>query len=61
MTTVEASFKLYVAAAVGPADPATLLEDMRDLLIAVGEAAQESGPRFRADPGRDPKFEPQRL
>lgn len=42
----EVSFKLDVSAAVGVADSGDLVEDLRDLLVAVGEAAQESGLGF---------------
>ncbi|HEV7938437.1 MAG TPA: ATP-binding protein [Solirubrobacteraceae bacterium] len=46
VATGELSFKLDVAAAVGVADSGDLTEDMRDLFVAVGEAAQESGLGF---------------
>jgi AAA ATPase domain len=46
VTTGEVSFKLDVAAAVGVADSGDLAEDMRDLFVAVGEAAQEAGLGF---------------
>lgn len=42
MTVGDASFKLDVAALVGTADSGDLVEDLRDLLVAVGEAAHES-------------------
>jgi hypothetical protein len=42
----DVSFKLDIEAAVGIADSGDLIEDLRDLLVAVGEAAQESGLGF---------------
>jgi len=45
-STGEVSFKLDVTAAVGIADSGDLIEDLRDLLVAVGEAARESGLGF---------------
>lgn len=46
VSTGDVSFKLDVDAAVGIADSGDLVEDLRDLLVAVGEAAQESGLGF---------------
>lgn len=46
ISTGDVSFKLDVSAAIGIADSGDLVEDMRDLLVAVGEAAQESGLGF---------------
>jgi AAA ATPase domain len=46
VTIGDVSFKLDVSAAVGIADSGDLIEDLRDLLVAVGEAAQESGVGF---------------
>jgi len=46
VSTGEVSFKLDVSAAVGIADSGDLVEDLRDLLVAVGEAAKESGLGF---------------
>lgn len=42
----DVSFKLDVSATAGIADSGDLAEDLRDLLVAVGEAAQESGLGF---------------
>ncbi len=42
----EVSFKLDVDPAIGFADSGDLVEDLRDLLVAVGEAARESGLGF---------------
>jgi hypothetical protein len=42
----DVSFKLDVDAAVGQADSGDLLEDMRDVLSAVGQAAAEAGLGF---------------
>ena len=41
-----ASMKIEVDAATGVADSGVLAEDMRDLLVAVGQAAEESGVGF---------------
>ena len=46
VSTGDVSFKLDVDAAVGIADSGDLVEDLRDLLVAVGEAARESGLGF---------------
>lgn len=46
VTVGDASFKLDVTALVGTADSGDLVEDLRDLLVAVGEAAQESALGF---------------
>jgi len=46
VSTGDVSFKLDVSAAVGIADSGDLVEDLRDLLVAVGEAARESGLGF---------------
>lgn len=46
VTVGDASFTLDVAALVGTADSGDLVEDLRDLLVAVGEAAHESGLGF---------------
>ncbi|MGH2878432.1 MAG: AAA family ATPase [Solirubrobacteraceae bacterium] len=42
----DVSFKLDIDPAVGLADSGDLVEDLRDLLVAVGEAALESGLGF---------------
>ena len=42
----EVSFKLDVSPAVGIADSGDLVEDLRDLLVAVGEATQDAGLGF---------------
>lgn len=39
----EVSFKLEVGPALGEADSGDLADDLRDVLVAVGEAAQEAG------------------
>jgi hypothetical protein len=44
VSTGDVSFKLDVDAAVGIADSGDLVEDLRDLLVAVGEAAQRACP-----------------
>jgi hypothetical protein len=46
ITVGDMSFKLDVAPAVGIADSGDLVEDLRDLLVAVGEAAQDAGLGF---------------
>jgi hypothetical protein len=46
ISTGDMSFKLDVSAAIGIADSGDLVEDLRDLLVAVGEAAKESGLGF---------------
>lgn len=46
VTLGEVSLKLDVAPAVGVADSGDLAEDLRDLLVAVGEAARDSGVGF---------------
>jgi hypothetical protein len=46
VTTGEVSLKLDVDAAVGVADSGDLAEDLRDLLVAAGQAARESGLGF---------------
>jgi hypothetical protein len=46
ITVGDVSFTLDVDAAYGEADSGDLADDLRDLLVAVGEAAQESGRGF---------------
>ncbi|HUB35874.1 MAG TPA: ATP-binding protein [Solirubrobacteraceae bacterium] len=46
MTVGDTSFKIDVEASVGIADSGDLIEDLRDLFVAVGEAAQEAGLGF---------------
>ncbi len=46
VTVGDVSFKLDVSAVAGIADSGDLVEDLRDLLVAVGEAAHESGLGF---------------
>ncbi len=46
ITVGDVGFTLDVQAARGAADSGDLAEDLRDLLVAVGEAAQESGRGF---------------